>query len=217
MYAASDAGVRRGRTGAGRSERPPPPGRRAARAWPRQLKLANNFLSAIALAATSEAVAFGCSVGLDMATMLEVLNASSGQSNATSDKFPNHVLTGRYAAGFANSLMSKDLRLYLGAVEAQGAPSVLGPVTAAVWERFADAEPGADFTRIYPFVAASGPRGSRVRCASAHRVPDPRRSGEDEEGTRGCLSDAPSRSIPGAFPSPAGGRTHASGRRFRPV
>ena len=75
------------------------------------LKLANNFLSATALAATSEAVAFGLSVGLDLTTMLEVLNASSGQSSATTDKFPNHVLTGRYAAGFANSLMAKDLRL----------------------------------------------------------------------------------------------------------
>ena len=38
------------------------------------MKLANNFLSATALVATSEAVAFGVSEGLDMATMLEVLN-----------------------------------------------------------------------------------------------------------------------------------------------
>ncbi len=119
------------------------------------LKLANNFLSATALAATSEAVAFGVSVGLDLATMVEVLNASSGQSAATSDKFPNHVVTGRYAAGFANTLMAKDLSLYLGAVEDQGAPSVIGPVTAALWERFADDDPGADFTRIYPFVEGS--------------------------------------------------------------
>jgi 3-hydroxyisobutyrate dehydrogenase len=117
------------------------------------LKLANNFLSATALAATSEAIAFGLSVGLDMATMIEVIDGSSGQSAATSDKFPKHVLTGRYGAGFANSLMSKDLKLYLGAVEAQGVPSVLGPVTESVWERFATEEPGADFTRIYPFVA----------------------------------------------------------------
>jgi 3-hydroxyisobutyrate dehydrogenase len=117
------------------------------------LKLANNFLSATALAATSEAIAFGLSVGLDMGTMLEVLDASSGRSAATSDKFPNHVLTGRYAAGFANSLMAKDVRLYRGAVEAQGGPSALGEATATVWEQFVAAEPGADFTRIYPFVA----------------------------------------------------------------
>jgi 3-hydroxyisobutyrate dehydrogenase-like beta-hydroxyacid dehydrogenase len=117
------------------------------------LKLANNFLSATALAATSEAIAFGLSVGLDMATMLEVIDGSSGQSAAASDKFPTYVLTGRYSAGFTNSLMAKDLQLYLGAVEAQGAPSVLGTVTESVWERFATEEPGADFTRIYPFVA----------------------------------------------------------------
>ena len=49
------------------------------------LKLANNFLSATTLAATSEAVAFGLAEGLDMATMLDVLNGSSGQSAATSD------------------------------------------------------------------------------------------------------------------------------------
>ena len=120
------------------------------------LKLANNFLSASALAATSEAVAFGLSLGLDMQVMLDVLDASSGQSQATTDKFPNHVLTRRYAAGFANTLMSKDLHLYLAAVEELGAPSVLGPVTAAAWDRFAAAEPGADFTRIYPFVESAG-------------------------------------------------------------
>jgi 3-hydroxyisobutyrate dehydrogenase len=116
------------------------------------LKLANNFLSATALAATSEAVAFGLSVGLDMETMLDVIDTSSGRSAATNDKFPNHVLNGRYAAGFSNSLMAKDLKLYLGAVEAESAPSVMGKVTESVWERFAAAEPGADFTRIFPFV-----------------------------------------------------------------
>ncbi len=121
------------------------------------LKLANNFLSASALAATSEAVAFGLSVGLDMATMLEVLNAGSGRSAATDDKFPHHVLTGRYSAGFTNSLMDKDVRLYLREVEERGTPGAMGEVAALVWQRFAAAEPGADFTRIFPFVEGSGP------------------------------------------------------------
>jgi 3-hydroxyisobutyrate dehydrogenase-like beta-hydroxyacid dehydrogenase len=117
------------------------------------MKLANNFLSATALAATSEAIAFGISEGLDMATMLDVLNAASGRSAATADKFPVHVLTGRYASGFTNSLMHKDVQLYRRAVEAHAGPASIGAVTAAVWERFATAEPNADFTRIYPFVA----------------------------------------------------------------
>jgi 3-hydroxyisobutyrate dehydrogenase-like beta-hydroxyacid dehydrogenase len=116
------------------------------------MKLANNFLSAIALAATSEAIAFGRSVGLDMATMLEVLNASSGRNTATSDKFPNHVLTGLYGSGFANSLMAKDVQLYLDEVAGRGLPSEVGAIAASVWARFSAAEPGADFTRIFPFV-----------------------------------------------------------------
>ena len=129
------------------------------------LKLANNFLSATALAATSEAVAFGVSAGLDMATMLEVLDAGSGHNTATSDKFPTHVVTGRYEAGFTNSLMTKDVRLYLQEVEALGHPAAVGQATAEVWARFDQAQPGVDFTRIYPFVA--GGKGGPPEAPSA--------------------------------------------------
>jgi 3-hydroxyisobutyrate dehydrogenase-like beta-hydroxyacid dehydrogenase len=98
-----------------------------------------------------EAIAFGQTLGLDMGTMLQVLNHSSGRSSATTDKFPHHVLTGRYASGFTNELMTKDVDLYLSAVEdLGGGPSSIGTVTASVWKRFATAEPGADFTRIFP-------------------------------------------------------------------
>ena len=48
--------------------------------------------------------------------------------------------------------MAKDVRLYLDAVEEQQGVAWIGPVTASVWERFAADDPGADFTRIYPFV-----------------------------------------------------------------
>jgi 3-hydroxyisobutyrate dehydrogenase-like beta-hydroxyacid dehydrogenase len=118
------------------------------------MKLANNFLSATCLVATSEAVAFGVAEGLDMATMLDVLNQASGGSVASRDKFPDHVLTGRYAAGFANTLMDKDVRLYVDAVKACGGATAIGDVTASVWQEFAEAEPGADFTRIYPFLCS---------------------------------------------------------------
>lgn len=113
------------------------------------LKLANNFLSAVALAATSEALAFGTAAGLDPATMIAVLDESSGRSGATAEKFPDHVLTGRFAAGFTNTLMAKDLALY----RAEAGPGALGEVAAVVWSAFAEEEPGADFTRISPWVA----------------------------------------------------------------
>jgi 3-hydroxyisobutyrate dehydrogenase len=117
------------------------------------MKLANNFLSATALVATSEAIAFGVGEGLEMSTMLDVLNGSSGRSAATEDKFTSHVLSGRYASGFTNSLMAKDVRLYVDAVTEQHGAVTVGAVTTEVWDAFAADEPGVDFTRIYPFVA----------------------------------------------------------------
>lgn len=116
------------------------------------VKLANNFLSATALAATSEAVAFGVSVGVDMAVMLDVLSASSGANTATTDKFPNHVVTGTYSSGFSNSLMAKDVALYLDAVGHEGTPSTFGALVSSTWSAFAAAQPGVDFTRIHRFV-----------------------------------------------------------------
>jgi 3-hydroxyisobutyrate dehydrogenase-like beta-hydroxyacid dehydrogenase len=152
MYAASDEACERVQPVlAGLSDRTKRVGDRPGLA--QAVKLANNFLSATALAATSEAVAFGVAAGVDMGVMLEILNSSSGASAATGDKFPNHVLTERYASGFTNSLMAKDVGLYLREVQAQDGPTSFGELTASVWQEFADQEPGTDFTRIYPFVS----------------------------------------------------------------
>ena len=56
------------------------------------MKLCNNFLSATAMAATSEAMVMGVKAGLDPRIMLDVINAGSGRNTATEDKFPKRVL-----------------------------------------------------------------------------------------------------------------------------
>ena len=53
------------------------------------MKLLNNFLSAVSMTATSEAIILGLKNNLDMKTMLQVLNVSTGKNSATLDKFPN--------------------------------------------------------------------------------------------------------------------------------
>ena len=119
------------------------------------MKLANNFLSATALAATSEAIAFGVAEGLDMATMLEVLNGASGRSAATSDKFPQPRAHRSLRVGL-HQLADGEGRAAL-------PPCGRRPGRARDGRRrhrrgvgaFAAAEPGVDFTRIYPFVARS--------------------------------------------------------------
>ena len=116
------------------------------------MKLLNNFLSATAMAATSEAVAFGDSQGLDVATMLDVLNVSTGRNTATSDKFVNRILTETYDAGFSCVQMNKDLTLYRqGIAEVGGADPISGAV-AGIWRRFLETSANADITRIYPFI-----------------------------------------------------------------
>jgi 3-hydroxyisobutyrate dehydrogenase-like beta-hydroxyacid dehydrogenase len=117
------------------------------------MKLLNNYLSAVALAATSEALAFGRAEGLDMETMLQVLNVSSGQNTATSDKFPRRVMTGTYDAGFHTRLMTKDVGLFLQSVAAAGTSHVVGDAIGEVWNAADAAMPGSDFTEIWKHVS----------------------------------------------------------------
>jgi 3-hydroxyisobutyrate dehydrogenase-like beta-hydroxyacid dehydrogenase len=116
------------------------------------MKLVNNFLSATALASTSEAIALGTAHGLDMTVMIDVLNASTGRNSATVDKFPNRVMTGTYDAGFRTALMAKDMRLYLDAVGDTSTPSDVARTVSDLWQQTDDAMPGSDFTRIWTFI-----------------------------------------------------------------
>lgn len=117
------------------------------------MKLANNFLSAAALVATSEAVAFGIAHGLDMATMLDVLNVSTGRNSATTDKFPNRILTGTFDAGFSTAHMTKDVGLFVdGAAEVGSAAGIASTVTET-WRACDAALPGSDFTEIWRHIS----------------------------------------------------------------
>ena len=116
------------------------------------MKLLNNFLSGMAMAATSEAMAFGASQGLDMATIIDTLSVSSGKNTAITDKFPNRILTESYDSGFATRLMAKDLRLYVDSCKALNAPHLLSDtLLQKVWGRMFEELPASDFTKIYPF------------------------------------------------------------------
>jgi 3-hydroxyisobutyrate dehydrogenase-like beta-hydroxyacid dehydrogenase len=94
-------------------------------------KLLNNYLNGVSLAATSEVMIAARKAGLDLAQLLEVINASSGVNFATLNRFP-HIVKGDYLeGGLTVALMAKDIRLYLELLrelnlESQTGPSVLG-------------------------------------------------------------------------------------------
>lgn len=117
------------------------------------MKLLNNYLSATALAATSEAIAFGVAEGLDMGVILDVLNASTGRNSATVDKFPNRVVTGSFDAGFHTRLMAKDVQLFLDSIARTETAATVAESVGDVWRRADEAMPASDFTQIWQFVS----------------------------------------------------------------
>ena len=90
------------------------------------MKLANNLMSATALAITSEAMVMGVKAGLDPKTMLQVINAGSGRNSASEDKFPRTVLPRTFDFGFPHELLYKDVKLCLDEGEALGVPMWVG-------------------------------------------------------------------------------------------
>jgi len=113
------------------------------------MKLANNFLSASAMAASSEAIAMGVKAGLDPSIMVDVINSGSGCNTATTQKFPQSILPGTFNYGFGMGLMMKDVRLFLAEAEALGIPTEVAQAVGRLWETaHAEHGPDTDFTRI---------------------------------------------------------------------
>lgn len=119
------------------------------------LKLLNNFLSGVAMTATSEAVRFGLHHGIELKTLLDVVHVSTGQNTAVSDKFPNRILTETYDAGFRMELMAKDISLYHDSVTDAGLPSNIADQVAIYWRRGLAQYPDADFTEIFNTINAT--------------------------------------------------------------
>jgi len=118
------------------------------------IKALNNYVSAAGLAAACEAVIVGQRFGLDPATIVDVLNASTGRNNSTDVKMKPFVLSGTFGSGFSMALMAKDIRTAadLAARLGQSAPGL--ERTADMWDS-ASAALGkdADHTAIYRFLA----------------------------------------------------------------
>jgi 3-hydroxyisobutyrate dehydrogenase-like beta-hydroxyacid dehydrogenase len=122
------------------------------------MKLANNLLSATAVAATSEAVVMGVKSGLDPAIMIDVINVGSGMNTASRDKFPRAILPRSFDFGFTTAMMVKDVRLFLDEAKALGMSMEVAEAVGRLWEvviREMGAE--SDFTSaIKPIEQAAG-------------------------------------------------------------
>jgi 2-hydroxy-3-oxopropionate reductase len=127
------------------------------------LKLLNNMLSSTAFAITSEAYVAGVRGGLDPGVMMAAINAGSGRSGASQDKFMKQVMPRSFDFGFPVASVCKDIGLAIEECEALGVPMWIGNTVRQLWnfagrqdgmqrdmtelvtsiERWADAKAGA--------------------------------------------------------------------------
>jgi 3-hydroxyisobutyrate dehydrogenase-like beta-hydroxyacid dehydrogenase len=122
------------------------------------MKLVNNILAATVLVATSEVVVMGAKSGLDPSVMIDALNAGSGSTSASRDKFPRAILPRTFDYGFATGLMVKDVRLYLDEARTLGVPVEIAEAVARLWEATLNDEGAdSDFTSVIkPIERAAG-------------------------------------------------------------
>lgn len=107
------------------------------------MKLVNQLLYFTTLVVTAEGLALGARSGLDPHTMIEVVNASSGRSWASENRFVQAVLRGK-PAGALTASARKDLRLCLEQAERTGMTLPIGDAARAFWTAMAEADPGQE-------------------------------------------------------------------------
>jgi 3-hydroxyisobutyrate dehydrogenase-like beta-hydroxyacid dehydrogenase len=95
-------------------------------------KLLNNFLNAVSLAATAEAMVAGKKAGLDLEVLLGIINASSGVNFASLNRFPKIIHGDYLKGGLTNALMMKDVTLYADLAGSLGVTSLnaAGPLAS---------------------------------------------------------------------------------------
>jgi len=117
------------------------------------IKALNNYVSAAGLVAACEAIIAAERFGLDPAVATDIINASSGMNNTTKNKVRQQMLNSVFGAGFATSLMAKDVRTALEVVESTDTPADLARHCAAFWTAAEkQLAPGRDHTAVYELI-----------------------------------------------------------------
>jgi len=130
------------------------------------MKALNNLVSAAGFLISVEALLIGSRFGLDPATMVQVLNASTGMNNSTQKKLAQFVLSRGFDSGFGLDLMVKDLSIALQVGRETSTPAPLAAQTRELWAAAAALlGPGQDHTaaaKLSETLAASELTSPRV-------------------------------------------------------
>lgn len=116
------------------------------------IKLANNIVTAINIAALGEGLSAAVDAGVDLDTAAQVLSTSSANSNVLSSYFPRTLFTEERPTGFSLDFMLKDIKLFLDSASKTALPT---PVSNIVGDLFRigqrDGRGAKDFTSVVEF------------------------------------------------------------------
>lgn len=119
------------------------------------MKALNNLVSAAGFLIGVEALLIGARFGLDPATMVSVLNASTGMNNSTQRKLNQFVLSRKFNSGFGLDLMVKDLSIALQLGRETATPVPFAAQCREMWAAAASLlGPGHDHTAAARFSEA---------------------------------------------------------------
>ncbi len=98
------------------------------------VKIVNNLLLGVNMAAVAEALVLGVKAGIDPKVLYDIISKSSGSSYALTAKYQNFIAKGNFQPGFMVDLQYKDLQLAIDTAKDLGIPLLFGNVAQQIYE-----------------------------------------------------------------------------------
>ncbi len=98
------------------------------------VKLVNNLLLGVNMAAVAEALALGVKAGLKPEVLYDIISQSSGSSYALTAKYSNFIAKGNFEPGFMIDLQYKDLQLAVDTAKDMKMPLMIGNLAQQMYE-----------------------------------------------------------------------------------
>ena len=115
-------------------------------------KVVSNAVSYAALYATFEAVAVGLKAGIDLQTLVDIINQGSGANFHSQRIFPAYIIPRKFAGTGAVEIGVKDVKYFLAEAKRLNAETPMANAVSALGMRAAEAGPaGRDTMTVFHF------------------------------------------------------------------
>jgi L-threonate 2-dehydrogenase len=129
------------------------------------VKMINQLLAGVHIAAAAEAIALGIKAGSDPQVLYEVISNSAGSSWMFQNRVP-HILAGDYSPQSAVNIFVKDLGIVLDSARLRGFPLPLASTAHQMFLTAAAAGHGSEddsaVVKIFPGIELPGPKQSKL-------------------------------------------------------